>query len=128
MTKNTKQLIKELENHVARDVIKLATNITKKIIERNPVDIRFSASSWFWSIGAPLLIDTDRTLDNVAKQEALQDSTIVSLKAGYTFKDGKLYITNNVNYIGLLENGSSKQAPNGFVKKSVSDGVHQTRQ
>jgi hypothetical protein len=39
------------------------------------------------------------------------------------YRKGKIYITNNVPYINRLNNGWSRQAPIGFVERSITRGV-----
>lgn len=36
-------------------------------------------------------------------------------------------VVNNVPYIGALERGRSKQAPNGFVKQAMTAAVNKTK-
>lgn len=40
-----------------------------------------------------------------------------------SYRKGKIYITNNVPYINRLNNGWSRQAPSGFVERSITRGV-----
>lgn len=48
--------------------------------------------------------------------------------AGYRLGEGKIIVNNNVPYIGPLNDGSSTQAPVGFVEKAVQAAVNQAQQ
>ncbi|MEE9367039.1 MAG: hypothetical protein V3W44_10155 [Dehalococcoidales bacterium] len=48
--------------------------------------------------------------------------------AGYEFGTEKIFIVNNVPYIGPLNNGSSAQAPAGFVEKATQAAVNAAEQ
>jgi hypothetical protein len=53
------------------------------------------------------------TLDFGPQNDGVQALT------GYRIRMGNIFITNNVPYIGWLNEGSSKQAPAGFVQAAI---------
>ena len=93
---------------------KLAFDVLRQIVQRCPVDTGRARSSWFASEGAPVFSETSR----------IDKSGNPSLERGAKVFNGKkqfpvYFITNSLQYVAQLEQGSSKQAPNGFVAVSI---------
>lgn len=124
-----------------RDLAK-SMNITARVIEGRAVDL---VKTVFQNVGTTVVystpIDTSRARMNWQATENQpangvilpypakpSDSSVGSSTAlanirkianNYTGSPNGLFLTNNVNYIQLLNNGSSNQAPRNFVAKSV---------
>lgn len=102
-------------------VKKVAFQLFRRIIQKTPVDTGRARASWNIAIGAP---------DAAVKPEGDYKASPGALAAkansvlsGYG-ADGRLpvvWISNNLPYIGELENGSSQQAPAGMVALSVAE-------
>lgn len=100
-------------------VRKIAFDAFQRVILRTPVDTGRARANWSVALNAPLLGQTT---------EATDKSGSAALKAAQeqvtTFNgDGSIFLTNNVPYIGALEYGSSKQAPQGMVRLTVAEIV-----
>lgn len=97
----------------------LALEAMMRIMLKNPVDTGRSRANWNVSIGEP---DTraiwNLTVNDWAAREALGAATIE--KANF-FSGDELYITNGIEYIKRLEEGYSKQAPQGMVGVTVAE-------
>jgi hypothetical protein len=101
----------ELEVVIRKVAFEVYTGITQK----TPVDTGRAKGNW--NIG---LSNIDYTVNENA-------TSSVKGQAGYENlpREGAgnkvIYITNNLPYINVLENGSSKQAPNGMVSLTMQD-------
>lgn len=82
---------------------KIALDAYSRVTVKTPVDTGRARGNWNVGAGRP-------DLSNIAEGES---SPRPSLKKG----DGEeaIYITNNLDYISELEDGSSKQSPEGMV-------------
>ena len=91
-----------------------------------PVDTGFARASWYAGVGGPgsargLAEPTARSPGLLASEAAaaLADLDEVSLHA----KAGDVVeLANDARYIGVLENGSSQQAPQGMVRLAILAG------
>lgn len=85
-----------------------------RIIERTPVDTGRARGGWQTTIGsAPSAAEPDRDPGD-ARGELEQ--------AARSFQLGdEVHISNAVEYIGILEDGNSAQAPQGMVKVTASE-------
>jgi hypothetical protein len=82
------------------------------VIKDTPVDTGRARNSWLTSVGTPATGTTNP--NNKAGADAL---------AGISGSLGKLtdtvYLTNNVEYIGHLEYGTTKMAPFAMVRRNI---------
>lgn len=102
-------------------VKKVAFQLFRRIIEKTPVDTGRARASWNIAIGS---IDSSIAPegDNLKSPGALASKANTVL-AGYG-TDGRLpvvWISNNLPYIGELENGHSQQSPAGMVALSIQE-------
>lgn len=95
-----------------------ALEIFSRVVKRNPVKTGRSRGAW--------QADINRFVDGEPGEvDRSGQSTIENIKIQLgKFKGGDtITLTNNVNYILDLEDGSSLQAPNGMVKVSLIQAV-----
>lgn len=94
--------------------------VFKQVVKKTPVDTGRAKANWFVSDNAPsLLVDQrkDRSaLGNIGKYTA-QELEKITIELGIDF------LTNNLPYIEVLERGSSRQAPAGMVRTTLSQFV-----
>lgn len=92
---------------IEKVVQKLTLDAWNGVTKKTPVDTGRARANW-----------------NVAEGRA-DTSTTKSTKGSFKAVSGKkdVYITNSLDYIGRLENGSSRQAPNGMVAVTFNDLV-----
>lgn len=102
--------------------IDVATAILRRLTFVTPVDTAKAISNWQIGIGSPVQADIgpyvfgQRTASGTAAYQA-GVSKLAMKKPGET-----IYISNLVPYIRQLNEGSSKQAPAGFVEQAVLVG------
>lgn len=98
-------------------------DIFGRIVEKTPVDTGRARASWNISIGKP-----DPSVAPEGQQPALNRLS-AEAKAGAALAtltergvlDVPIFISNNLPYILELENGHSKQAPEGMVALSIEE-------
>lgn len=114
---NINAIMKGLEDVAERAVRKITLDVTANLIESTPVDTGWARANWVPSIGASVSVPAPNTGGGVGSAQAKQAAGIASV-LGYTLGP-VVYVSNNVPYITKLNEGSSKQAPQGFVQAAV---------
>jgi len=106
------------------DFIKtVAAEVFRRIVMRNPVDTGRSRGNWqieFNSSAIGIIPDERKNEWNAVLLRGLSRLDKIKLQ-DITKNLNSIHITNNVNYISYLEDGRSKQAPNGFVALSLHE-------
>jgi hypothetical protein len=95
---------------------KITFEAAKRLIQRTPVDTGRARGGWITTVGAPSTQvggEDDKQGDSTLKKSVAALSNLTPFQV--------IYITNNVEYIEVLENGHSKQAPRGMLKTTVHD-------
>lgn len=97
-------------------VRKVALAVDAELVYSTPVDTGRARSNWQVEIDSP----AKGTVDPVGAAEALAraEAKVQESKPGST-----IHITNNLPYIGRLNEGWSAQAPAGFVETAVLNGA-----
>lgn len=115
-----------LDRLTTRVVTRLTLDVTANLIEDTPVDTGWARANWVPSMGQPKLKDLPPTRPDdsqaVAGATAEQQGAVAGLLA-YTLKRGMVFVTNNVPYILDLNDGTSTQAPTGFVQRAIARAV-----
>jgi hypothetical protein len=101
----------DIEPAVDDTVRKVALVANQAVIMATPVDTGRARANWQVSIDTEL----DAELDSTNVQGTLSRNQGVI--RGY--RGGTIILQNNLPYIEALNNGSSAQAPAGFVEKAV---------
>ncbi len=96
---------------------KITIELFSRVIEKSPVDTGRFRANWNCSISSPDLSTSESTDPSGSGAISKVTSTVVS----YTLNDQSVFLTNNLPYADRLENGWSKQAPNGMVRLSVME-------
>lgn len=110
---------------------KVALSVDSTVVTATPVDTGRARSNWQVEIGraAKGVIDAyvpgeegSTAGPNTQMALALGAAAIATYKAGES-----IHLTNNLPYIGALNDGHSAQAPVGFVETAVLNGVAQVK-
>lgn len=105
-------------------VRKVALVIDQAVVLGTPVDTGLARSNWLVSVGkertdviVPYAPGKKLGLGETANaQKAIEQGNAIIGKR----QDGQnIFITNNVHYIGMLNTGSSQQAPSNFVERAI---------
>jgi len=90
-----------------------------RIMKRTPVDKGTARANWNVSRGAPdTSTDPAATIADVGAKRARNGGRIAGIRL---FEGDTGYIANGLPYINALENGSSKQAPQGMAKVTIEE-------
>ena len=111
---------KTFESNVQDMLIKVALTVHSTVVLGTPIDTGRARGSWLVEIGKPASGTADSPADFgfVAASEKARAKL-----AAYKRNMGSIHITNNLPYIGPLNDGHSTQAPAGFVEDAVEAGV-----
>lgn len=93
-----------------------ALELLGRLVKVTPVDTGRARGNWNVSTGSP----DGSTADERRAPEALQEGEDELATAKLSRE--RIYVTNGLPYIAPLNNGSSRQAPKGFVQ-SVATGM-----
>ena len=86
-----------------------------------PVDTGWARANWLATVSVSSK-DVAGTAENVSAAVSEQQAGLGRLLA-YRLAAGPVFISNNVPYILRLNEGSSAQAPAGFVQKAIQEAV-----
>lgn len=122
-------------DNVDQLVRKTALAVDREVVTSTPVDTGRARSNWIASLGSPArrevdsyasgLIgpDADATTSGAIAQQSAEGAMAQAAGVIAGRKQGQdIYISNNLPYIGRLNDGYSAQAPSGFVEKAVQAG------
>lgn len=113
-----KKRAKEVVVNSNDNVIKLATVITQVVVVATPVDTGHARANWVATIS------TEDTEEKTATDKGGQATITEAIGVIKTRKSEQvIHLSNNVKYIGKLNDGHSAQAPAGFVERAVSTAI-----
>jgi len=122
-------VIQSLEGFTTQIIRKVVLDIVANLQRSpsnggTPVDTGWARANWIPNIGSPVGQPAG------SRQQAEGGSVPGDSAAGaakvatsYTVSQGAVHITNNVPYILELNEGSSKQAPKGFVQSAIRKAI-----
>ncbi len=120
MTTFALNLAKQIEsaNDKVENIVKVTMiELFNRVIQKSPVDTGRFRANWNCSIGSPDLSTSQAIDPSGSGAISKANSTVVS----YTLNGQSVFLTNNLPYADRLENGWSKQAPNGMVRLSMME-------
>lgn len=111
------------ENLIKKMAFDVVANLRKAGAEGGtPVDTGWARANWIPSLGGEPASTPSGSRTSVATAEAALQAGKGSL-LGYKLFNGPVFITNNVPYILKLNEGTSDQAPKGFVQAAITAAV-----
>jgi len=118
---------KRIEKNADAMTRKVALAVDSAVVIATPVDTGRARSNWQVNLGGPASGTRD-ALDPGKEGSTSGPNAQAAIEQGQTeiakYKGGSsIHITNNLPYIGRLNDGWSAQAPSGFVEKAVLVGV-----
>lgn len=113
-----------VEKNSEKAVVLTALAVDQAVVLATPVDTGRARSNWVVSVGRPVLAAIEPYapgkklgIGETANARAALEQGRAALAA--PGEKSRVYITNNVQYIGMLNDGHSTQAPAGFVENAV---------
>lgn len=103
----------KVQGRVEHAFKKICLDLDRGVVLSTPVKTGRARGGWNVGINSVNLSETELDQSGQATVDK-NEAVIASSKVGDV-----VFISNNVDYIGDLEGGSSKQAPNGMVAKTL---------
>lgn len=112
----------ELDQFLSKVTKTVAVEVTYELIKTTPEDTGFAHSNWVPSTGSPFsgLAGTYEAALGGSLNRGPQKIGLLAVNRAYTISKGPIFVTNNVDYIDLLNHGYSAQAPSGFVQATIA--------
>lgn len=106
---------KQVLNSTERMVKKVTLLIHGGLTSDTPIDTGWAASNWLLNIGGPVTKPhgSREKVDYSKSQKGANE--ILS----YKLSSGPIFLSNNVPYMESLNDGSSTQAPKGFIEATI---------
>ena len=126
LARSMDDLRREIERETGRIARLVATKALEEVVRRTPADEGTARSNYFVSLDEP--IERTRTAFAPGKKLGLSETGNASaaIAAGARKirdfnprKNRSIVISNSLPYIGLLDEGSSTQAPSGFSEAAA---------
>ena len=117
------QLGDDIDIGIAKRMAQTAHAIHRQLYSTTPVRTGHARSNWVVTLDTPATF-TAPNPGSFGQGISMQAMVKTSLVAP---SSRAIYIVNNVPYITLLNQGSSRQAPAGFVEAAISHGIAATR-
>lgn len=112
------ELADELPEKLNKIVRRMAVAVNQTVTMATPVDTGRARANWQVSLGVPIKSPIEATDRGGGATVARNNAVIEGFTGGQ-----KIWLTNNLPYIGRLNDGWSAQAPKGFVEKAIKAGV-----
>lgn len=123
---------RQVEEGVNKIVRKCALIADRELVLETPVDTGRARSNWQVSLGSAITSEREpfspgQGLGKGEGRNAAGALEQAQERIGARQSGQDIYITNNVGYIGPLNDGSSAQAPAGFVEAAIQRAVRAVR-
>lgn len=130
--RNMRRRGRRIEARTTRLKREAALIADREVVLATPVDTGRARSNWIVSLDAPVVSPRDSYAPGVKLgrgERANADAALAQGKEriGAARAGQDIYISNNVYYIGRLNEGYSAQAPAGFVQSAVARAVAHVR-
>ncbi len=117
-SRNAKYVMEIVSEDIRTEVIKKTLKIHENLMKTTPVDTGFAVNNWIPAIAIPF----GGVAGSPEKVSGSESGAGVVNLLSWNLKT-PAYITNNVNYVEKLNEGSSKQAPAGFIEKAIQGAL-----
>lgn len=131
--KRMDRIAMQVEGNVERAVRDCAGAVARSVISNTPVDTGRARSNWTAQMDAafaglfPARVPGEKGSTGEANTVAAVEAAVQVIETFDIEKNGSIHITNNLPYIGSLNDGHSTQAPADFVRLAVLDGLATVR-
>lgn len=130
MVRQIRVVVSSLEAFLDRIMKKLTLDIVANLVSApdtgygTPVDTGWARANWVPQIGSPrtTTVGTREQAEAGSVSLAGQQGGLATVATTYKFGP-RIFISNNVPYIVHLNEGSSRQAPRGFVQNAIAKAV-----
>jgi hypothetical protein len=121
------QIGQQFEKGITDSVKAIADSVLTELVVRTPIDVGTAKSNWVVGINdygdGPIPAYAPGTGGSTFQQNVNDAIEAGSREIANATLNDTINITNNLDYIEKLNNGSSTQAPAGFVEDAVVIGI-----
>ena len=125
MATESARVTRQLRRFIEKVVVKITLDIVANLQEKpskggTPIDTGWARANWIATATVPSTspVGTRHSVSAGASSRA-----IAKLISTYRLAAGPIYVSNSVPYIARLNQGSSKQAPAGFVQRAIARAI-----
>lgn len=127
LSKRMKNASQAVRSNADKLVMEVAATVLENVVSDTPVDTGRARSNWIVKLGSsatetrPPFVPGEKGStgdDNIIAALAMGEPTLEAYRSGQA-----IHITNNLDYIGELNDGSSNQAPPGYVQDAVLEAL-----
>lgn len=116
-----------LESVAEQVIITLALDVVAELVKApplggTPVDTGWARNNWAIQVGSPRT-DPIGSRERASEARGVQEQSKASIFGYQVESQTQVFITNNVPYITRLNQGSSQQAPAGFVQQGIRRAI-----
>jgi hypothetical protein len=122
-------LEKQLESvrkKASQRAVSAALKMVRELVYATPVDTSKALSNWQVTLGQPAAFSRNAYFEGDRGSTYEKSAATAFIAAQLVLKEKKpgqsIWLTNNVNYIVDLNNGTSAQEPAGFFERAVAVG------
>ena len=129
MPHESERVLRALRAEIERTVGELQAFAFQAVTSGTPVDTNFARAQWAPSFqrssdeGVARPRDRGEAKTRAAAEFQAHKRQSQQIRRSYQLSLGPVYISNNANYIGFLNGGSSSQAPSNFVEAAIAEAV-----
>jgi hypothetical protein len=123
-------IVDDLASFTERNIRRLSVEVHANLVAApteggTPVDTGWARANWVPAIGNPVTdVDGEPPKKGTkTKAGGKAQRGLARVASSYRLRQGPVFISNNVPYIGRLNDGSSVQAPRGFVQAAILKAI-----
>ena len=119
-------VLDDMDRFIAREIVSLTFEIHAELVESTPLDLGWARANFVPQIAIPYrenLKDAEPSSGAASNRSAANIARLGGILTSYRLGNGPLFISNNVPYIGRLNDGHSKQAPPGYIPMAIDRAV-----
>lgn len=118
--------MRQVRRVASRAVAKVTLDVEANLIETTPVDTGWARANWVPSVGTPFRGPAgSREQAEAGSVNTGAQAAGEARVAAYDVRQGPAFVSNSVPYIEDLNDGTSQQAPAGFVQAAVEKATTQ---
>lgn len=130
-SKQIEVIAKQIDDDINKAVAKVALAVDKHVVFQTPIDKGTARSNWQVSLDSPAQ-GTIPAYSPGKEGSTAGANTAAAIAQGAAVIAGRkpgqdVCITNNLPYIGRLNEGHSKQAPANFVEAAAMVGIEEAK-
>jgi len=119
-------VLDDMDRFIAKEIVGLTFEIHAELVESTPLDLGWARANFVPQVTVPYrenLKDAEPSSGAASNRASSNITKLGQIAASYRLGNGPLFISNNVPYIGRLNDGHSKQAPPGYIPMAIDRAV-----